>query len=350
MPFQPQLEFPWPLLRTILSGSSILDLPRLRLANAEDASELIRAYGFDENNQEDINLLWSCYDRALDFLEKTLRDPEHLLAPLLFHSRNSLSSIRELLIWASDPHASERQIWACALLRVMHALIHLNYDPRLQFFDQAQNKIFQRIESHLFTDPQTGILYLGALDSPQRIKILFYKKKDRKDKDREIIKLLHKANQSVEDIYDRLGYRLVTETKLDAVRAVAYLVQKNIISVPNIQPGRSRNRLVDLVRLEKEIHVLETWLARKNMTDAFLAKVYRRIERRMSPHLLSFSRINPFTSEHYHAIQFTCRTLVRLPPATPRTPSQFVFFPFEVQIMDMQSYADSVFGKRDLCG
>jgi uncharacterized protein (TIGR04552 family) len=43
------------------------------------------------------------------------------------------------------------------------------------------------------------------------------------------------------------------ETKFDAIRVVRLLVEKNIISVPNVRPGRSRNRLVDFKRLAFEV-------------------------------------------------------------------------------------------------
>jgi uncharacterized protein (TIGR04562 family) len=89
---------------------------------------------------------------------------------------------------------------------------------------------------------------------------------------------------------------------------------------------------------------------------------------------LGRSLINPNTSEHYRAIQFTCRELVKvrnpqfrvydvlrqqleslhgglqaLHEVFPTPPPEFehVFFPYEIQIMDVKAYADSVFGRSN---
>ena len=89
----------------------------------------------------------------------------------------------------------------------MHILIHLAHDPRLKYFEQAQNQILSRLDNYLHVDSSDGAVYLGKKDEGSGIKLLFFKKKDRKDKEREIIKLLHKPESLAEGIYDRIGFR-----------------------------------------------------------------------------------------------------------------------------------------------
>ncbi len=365
-----KFAFPWPIFKLVLEGTSILDVPRLELRTMEEATSFIKAYGYDTNENADKELLWGFYEDAISFIEKSLVDQEYPRIPEHLRSRKAVSDIRRLLILASDRSASPDQRYCCAILRVMHILIHVAHDPRLQYFDQVQNQILGRLDAHLSTE--SGATYLG--DPGNGIKLVFFKKKDRKDREREIIKLLHKSNNLVEEIYDRIGFRLVTQTKYDAIRAVRLLLSKNIISVPNIRPGRSRNRLVDLSRLQFEIDRIDSHIRKSGESAPYIDKMIRRLESRIGFSRLGRSLLNPHTSEYYRAIQFTCRELVKIPSPVGLLysklkgpleslhggeqilrevfpegvpPFQYVFFPYEIQIMDVKAYADSIFGKSN---
>jgi uncharacterized protein (TIGR04562 family) len=368
-------EFPWPLFRGVLQGNSILDVPRLDLKTIEEATDFIHAYGFDPNSSEDMELLWGFFDEAIVFIERSLANPLWPRIPDHLRSRDSVKDLRRLLLLASGPMGDSDQLFACAILRLMHVLAHLAHDPRLKYFDQVQSQVLNRLDNYLYVNEADGALYLGRKDDGEGIKLLFFKKKDRKDREREIIKLLHKKDSLVEDIYDRMGFRLVTETKFDAVRAVRLMLKKNIISVPNIRPGRSRNRLVDLDRLQFEVDRIRTHLEKKGESAPYIEKLVKRLERRIGYSRLGRSLINPFTSEHYQAIQFTCRELVRVKdplyflhkqlkeqlenihggsqilqetfPKPPARAYSYVFFSYEIQIMDVKAYADSIFGKSN---
>lgn len=368
-------SFPWPILKVVLEGLSILDVPRLEIKSTEDATTFIQAYGFDPSDPNDIELLWSVFDDAILFLDKSLADPEYPRVPEHLRSRKVVNDLRRLLMLASSEMGNPDQLWACAILRIMHVLIHLSHDPRLKYFDQVQNQVLGRLDGHIYVDATDGATYLGPKEEGHGIKLLFFKKKDRKNREREIIKLLHKADSLVEEIYDRIGFRLVTETKYDALRAVRLLLQKNIISIPNIRPGRSRNRLIDLERLKSEIErILQATRKQPGPNPADFEKMMKRLERRIALRRIGRSLINPHSSEYFKTIQFTCRELVRIKnpeyltyaalkpqleslhggaqvlldvyPRPPKT-YEYVFYPYEIQIMDVKAYADSIFGKSN---
>jgi uncharacterized protein (TIGR04562 family) len=371
----PNLGFPWSTLKVALDGMSVLDLPRLNLKTMEEATAFIQAYGFDPNQKSDLNLLWGFFDDAVQFLEKSLADPEFPKVPDHLRSRDSVQDIRRILLLASGELGTVDQRFCCAVLRIMHGLIHLSFDPRHKFFHQMQVQVLARLDRYLHIDPQTGTTFLGkGVEGEEGIKLLFFKKKERKDQSREMIKLLHKADSAVEEIYDRVGVRLVTETKLEALRAVTLLIEKNIISMPNIRPARSRNRLIDIKRLKFEIARINTHLKKHPETQPHVKKMIQRLESRIGTRLLGRNLLNPHSSEHYKAIQFTCRELVRvtnpahkaynaiqsqlesipggnqlLQEIFPTIPvsHEFGFFPYEVQLMDVKAYADSVFGKSN---
>jgi len=371
----PNLRFPWSVLRVPIEGMSVLDVPRLNATTMEEATAFIQTYGFDPNQKSDLELLWKFYYEAVDFLEKSIADPEYPTVPEHLRTREAVQDIRRLLVMASGPFGSVDQVFCCALLRIMHGLIHLNFDPRHKFFHQMQIQVLARLDKYLYADPQTGATYLGkGIEGDEGIKLLFFKKKERKDRSREMIKLLHKADSVVEEIYDRVGIRLVTETKLEALRAVTFLIEKHIVSLPNIRPARSRNRLINIKRFKFEIERIQAHLKKHPEPQPYVKKMFQRLESRIGLRQPGRSLLNPHSSEHYQAIQFTCRELVRVPNPLhqvysgikshlesipegshllnelfPQTPSthEFGFFPYEVQVMDVKAYADSVFGKSN---
>jgi uncharacterized protein (TIGR04562 family) len=339
----------------------------------EEATRFIHAYGFNISDTEDVELLWGAFDDAVTFIEKSLTDAQYPKVPEHLKTRQTLSDLRRLLLLASGELGSPDQVWSCAILRVMHALIHLYHDPRLKYFDQVQNQILGRLDDYLYVESADGATYLGGRGDEGAVKLLFFKKKDRKNREREIVKLLHKADNLVEEIYDRIGFRLVTETKFDAIRAVKLLIQKNIVSLPNLRPGRSRNRLVDMGRLHGEIDRMLDFLVKYPDPDPVdYDRMMRRLERRITFRRLGRSVLNPHSSDYYRSIQFTCRELVKVKNPIHQAyeklkkgledvhggiqvlhdaftevpkPYEYVFFPFEVQIMDVKSYADSMFGR-----
>ena len=371
----PNLQFPWPSLQVALDGMSVLDMPRLDLKNMEEATAFIRAYGFEPNQKSDVELLWDFFEEAIEFLEKVLIDPQYPRVPEHLRSREATQDLRRLLLLASGEKGAPDQVFSCAILRVMHVLIHLTFDPRHKFFHQMQVQVLARLDKYLNIDSKSGDTFLGVGQNQEEgIKLLFFKKKERKDRSREMVKLLHKADSVVEEIYDRVGIRLVTETKIEALKAVVLLIEKNIVSMPHIRPARSRNRLIDIKRLRFEIDRIESHSKKHSYTQPYVKKMINRLESRIGARSVGRSLFNPHTSEHYRAIQFTCRELVRVPnplhqvyqalqaqleaiPAgaqllnelLPVAPAsyEFGFFPYEVQVMDVKAYADSVFGKSN---
>ncbi len=377
MDLKQQFSYPWPLIGVVLDGSSVLDVPRLELRSMEEATTFIRAYGFDPSNTDDMEQLWKLFEEAVAFIERSLADPEHSAIPSHLRERAKVNDLRRLLLIASEPLGHPDQLFACAILRVMHALIHITHDPRMRYFEQVQSQILNRLDAHLSTDPVTGTTYLGKKEEGTGIKLVFFKRKDRKDRDRELIKLLHKASNLVEEIYDRIGFRLVTETKFDTIRAIRLMLEKNIISLPNVRPGRSRNRLVDLKRVIFEVDRIVTHLNKYPDKEPapYIDKMIRRLEGRIgASRKLGAGLINPHSSDYFRSIQFTCRELIKIKSPTfqmyerlkeqipsihgvqqilqecfpvPPRPYEYLFFPYEIQLMDVKAYADSIFGKSN---
>jgi uncharacterized protein (TIGR04562 family) len=120
---------------------------------------------------------------------------------------------------------------------------------------------------------------------------------------------------------------------------VQYLRQKNVVMFANIKPSRSRNTLIDINWLRDEIDRLDRG-------EEALERSQRVKRLRESLAVRPFPSSNqPFTnrfsSVDYHSIQFTCRQQIRVRDmlADERQGGEMrFFFPFEVQVLDAESY------------
>lgn len=321
------------------------------------------AYGYDVTDPSVKEELWRIYFESVAFLrDQLLEKDESLPAELL--RRGPGSDVERLLVLASQ--SGEMGRWACALLRVMHIISHLDNDVRLEHFQHARSQIFTRFDE--FIEPDAGRRWKFGKGAGA-IPLVRYIRKERKDRNSTLIKLLSKPSAFVEEIYDRIGFRFVTESRADAYRLVQLMFDMGAVSVPNIHPGRSVNTL-----LPTEV-IQQVWEStRENLKEGRLStrNAVKRLQRLED---VSFEppqgHKNPYSSRWYRAIQFTGRQLIVAPDPTYQFWSQIqkeltkvkgvsdalrkvpimlrekrtFYYPFEVQIMDKQSYVESIGGR-----
>jgi uncharacterized protein (TIGR04562 family) len=171
-------------------------------------------------------------------------------------------------------------------------------------------------------------------------------------------------------LFDRVGVRFVTKNRTDAVRVIQYLEHANVVVSANIKPSRSRNTLI-------RVDEFETVL--KEAVPDLKAGVIHESDLRRKLEACAFpepnAADNPFSSEHYRAIQFTCRQLIKirnplsdhirelksaargktldpdLASAIEKVDQKYIqrvarfFYPFEVQVMDEQSHIENEKGR-----
>jgi len=292
-------------------------------------------------------------------LDASERIPEEMLV------RSAQTDILRILTEASKAQGLTSR-WACAILRIMHILSHLENDARLDHFHHAREQIFSRLDPHVIQVAGRRS-HFGV--GPAGIPLVRYLKKERKDRNSILIKLLSKPQSIVEEVYDSLGVRFVTETRLDCYRLLQALFSSGAVCASNIQPGRSLNSLIPIDIFQQSIESIQQELDRGDISPRQLPKRLKRFE---EEGLVSWSVIrNPSSSRYYRALQFTCRQLVVAPdptfkfwtelretlvktkstaallrkmPITLRERRCF-YYPFEVQIMDKASYVESIGGR-----
>lgn len=363
-------HFPWPVIDVLIGGKSAVDLPSLKISNLKEATDFIESYGYDLNDEDDQCVLHSVIIEALNFIETRLM-PEEWSDGLIPPQEILLcDDPRYLLLWASriKPEEQIKCAWACAILRVMHTIIHTQNLPKPVDLEYVKNQILSRFEEHIFHDDQ-GNLCFGKKDN-----FIFLDRVDfkyEKSRDSVILKLLQKTANVAETIYDLIGVRIVTERFCDIMMVVKYLRVFYMVNFPNCIPSRARNNLIDVERFHNQISALRCMLGANTITPEEFDNMLSKLE---SPANITETK-NPHSSPTYRSIQLTCRQQITLPnpafgwfdrlndianrPSTLPSHQSLLkelsflikgwnqvrenrsvsfLYPFEVQIMDKETY------------
>lgn len=324
-------EFQWPAIDAIVAGRSAIDLTGLRLATGGEADDFLRAYGFEPEDPADAPELEKVAELAAAFIEGTLLPYGDLKAL----PSNLPRDYRELLLLASTPDHPLRD-WACAFLRVSHAVVHARYAELVDLLDPASDQIFARFKAHLRERSEGSVISDGEITIPL-VRCDF---KPRKPWESILLKLLHKHDAVAQEIYDHLGVRFVVPDKAYALLLLKYFRIHNIFSIPNIKPSRSVNTLVDLPDFKASFAELDDAYQAGELTfKEFTQAVHRLGKTPDAAHAR-----NPHTSGGYQTIQFTVRSLVRIPYEAG---FRRVLVPFEVQIMDAEGFEKTQAGEAD---
>lgn len=300
-------DIPWEIMDTMISGHSGIDVPRLYLSSLADADEFLRSYGYRWEDAEDRAEVESLRREALEFIEGTLilDEPELEMLPLV----RSEEDVRKLLLWASAPVGGSRQLWSCTMLRVMHTFAHCGSYFQQMFSEQIREQVLGRFEPHIHEGPNG--LSLG--EGPDAVPLYTFQFRGTKSRSSLAVKLLQKAENVAAEIFDWVGVRIVTQDRFDALLAAKYLRMHNVVVFSNVRPGRSRNTLIDSEQMRAEMKKLDE-LARAGKI-AHHEKLGRAREiARSLPYPTEGARsANPFSLSTYHSIQFTVSQQVRVP-------------------------------------
>ncbi|HTL11369.1 MAG TPA: TIGR04552 family protein [Bdellovibrionota bacterium] len=374
-PMKRRYDFRWEVLEAIIGGKSLIDsstgLTGFPMETLEDADRFTWSYGLEWSDPIERAELMGNFREALSFIRKFFLRPENPEGLSLEIPRKiaELQDMRELLLMAANRHPVQLKDgqgsllihWACAILKLIHTIAHIDKDLRQAYLPEVQKQILDRFYKVVHRDEHDE-LYLGdGPDDPLRIDLVAFETKARKSRESVLLKLLHKKENVAENIFDQVGIRLVTRTVVDAVRVVKYFKDQMIVMPATIMPSRSRNTLVNIEELKTRMNDLQPMLEKNTIDEVAMAAALRELP--PAPP----DGVNPHSSEYYRAIQFTGRQLIKLknpmydplrelkglaknqplPEAVQaavdaidlqhlRREVRF-FYPYEVQIMDQSS-------------
>jgi len=340
-------DFAWDIIDVMIGGKSSIDLTRMTISSFHEADTFLITYGYDLQNENVAKEVKNIFDEAICFLEQILiPDPFTKISYLTIPKElKEEPDLRNLLLLASDTE-HEHQAWACAILRIMHTISHVNNDISLKFFPEIQKQILTKIWSAVYVN-NNGEKFFG--EDETGIKVYDIDIKVKKERQSTIIKLLHKIENVAADVFDQIGIRVITNDKVDALLIIKHLEKKGIVNFCNVKPSRSINKLIDINLLKKILSHYKEQLLNGEITDEEFEELIRNEAENQS--LITEhpdSAVNIYTSKEYRSIQFTCRQMIRMeyPIGNSEIKEQFCFFfPYELQIVDMETHYENRFGK-----
>ena len=378
-PIKQQLLSKWKIgdsvLDVLVGGVSFLDSKdgfKGSFPNEDSAERFLGAYGFDLHDPIEKAELHGTLQEALRFIKTYFLKPaaESGLPIEIPKKIAEINDIHELLLQAGADSESTLRHWACSVLRVIHTISHVDRDIRTHYFSDIQTQILDRFYRYLQRD-EDGQLYIGkSPEDPLRVDLVEFQVKPKKARDSTLMKLLHKPGSVAEELFDRVGVRFVTRTRLDAIRLIHFLEQRNIVVAANIKPSRSRNTLIDTDTLKSRIHANLPKVVEGQMDESEFIDELKKVEFPKQK-----TGENPFSSDHYRAIQFTCRQLIKiknplsdyirdlkkitrgvnLDPAIAlaieKVDQKYIqrvtrfFYPYEIQVMDEVSHVENEKGR-----
>ncbi len=370
-------KFNWETFDIIIGGKSSIDAKNYlsSFTQKSDAEKFLEGYGFDINDPVQAAELFGNFQEAIQFIKRYFlkegnEEGLDVKIPTVFYSVTDISDLFLIATKKSDIlEDKESSIWAGIILKVMHTILHTDKDLRYRYFTTIQTQIFDRFYRFIHRDSEE--LYIESDDKSLRIPLLEFETKSKKSRESIIIKLLHKKENVAEELFDRIGIRLVTKNKVDVLRVIDFLVQNYLIIANNIKPSRSQNSLFDLDILKTE-HKKFLESADPDISQEDLAEKLEEIALK-SVIEKNKSESNEHSSEEYKAIHFTCRQLIKYRSPVIKQFSDIkdlakqessdlskkilsldlssiaqdvrFFYPYEVQITDMESHESNTDGE-----
>lgn len=373
--------FDWEIFDVVIGGRSAIDTKNFLgpMSSIEEVNEFLKGYGLDPSNSVAKSELFGNFQEALQFIRRYFlkegnSDGLDLKVP---NSLMMITDISQLFLMATDGNVikKEDKLWAEAVLKVMHTIMHADKDLRSNYFNIVQTQIFDRFYKYIFRNEEDK-LFIGDRDGETKIPLIDFETKSKKARDSVIIKLLHKAENVAEELFDRIGVRFVTFTRFDTLRLLRFLLEKNIVTPHNNKPSRAINTLIDMNAFKEKHQALLKMALRNNLSED---RFFSALERAAAECTIKEPRIqheNKHSAKSYQSIQFTCRQLVDYKnpfmqefnelrrfakeasskdselarrilnmDITPIARDIRFFYPYEIQIVDQEAFRENSLGE-----
>lgn len=370
--------FNWEAFDMVCSGKSSLEGTNYLagLASKNDVANFLLGYGFDISDPVENAELFGIFQEAIQFIRRYFLkegNEEGLdlrLPSFLF----SITNVSDLFLAANGRCSTfkvntEEAIWASVVLKVMHTILHADKDLRYRYFSTVQQQIFDRFYKFIHRDADNNLILKN--ENGTSIPLVDFQTKAKKTRDSIIIKLLHKKENVAEELFDRIGVRIVTQNKLDTLRIISFLINNNVITVNNIKPSRSQNTLINLSKLRVKMFSIYKEAIRGQWAEA---EFYQHLNSLIDECVPTSRHANNHSLDEYRAIHFTGRQLIKYRnpfmssfneirkkalsdkehplsqallsiDTTPISRDIRFFYPFEVQITDADSHVKNTQGE-----
>ncbi|NOY25661.1 MAG: TIGR04552 family protein [Oligoflexia bacterium] len=217
-------------VRLVLRGNSVVDWNRASFTDLESVNHYLLLHRLSWDDPEDRRRVTYLHSQAIGYLEDHLglRFPDEIKRP---------EDVRQVFLMASQMGGfRRRQILACAALKLMHTIAHLEAAELRHQSALSEADLLELAERRIHEAAQK------MRDEGFPI-VAFYG--NRKSRNSTITKLLAKKEATAALVFDKLRFRLITETRAHIVPAIAWLT-RNLMPFNYVIPGQSHNNLVDM--------------------------------------------------------------------------------------------------------
>jgi uncharacterized protein (TIGR04552 family) len=309
-------------IRNLLRGGSVIDWHRLYFVDRDEVDRFLRVNEFDPRDDDDMRRLAELREQAVEYLERHLGfqipdEVAHGVPP------------RDLLLVASQK--GKRRTYACIVLKVMHVMHHLAGRELLTKLPVSADQIFHLVEEKV----------LRTVEDLKRVGCPIVEFEwSRKHADSLITKLLAKKESIAADVYDKLRFRMITNTEEQLVFVMRELIQR-LVPFNYVIPGQSVNDIIKVRETLDRSAALRRFLP--EITD--LAAVAA--DKKPSP-------LNEFSGPGYRVINFVADLPVRMDRFLCRSPDDpmfsesgtIVFVLTEFQIIDARTAENNESGEN----
>lgn len=297
-------------IRVLLRGGSVVDWHRLNFADESEAEAFVRAQELDPADPADAARATQVKEAAIDYLRRHFDFP--VPKPV---AKKDLVGI--LMLASSKGH---RQVCACAILKVMHIIHHLEARELLFLLPTADEEVFQWVEQKVYR------VMAGALANDFPILEFIG---GRKHRDSLYTKLLSKPEVSASQIYDKVRFRIVTRAASDIFSVLNY-VQRSLVPFNFVIPGQSTNTLL---RFQSYCQ-----------SEPALARLVPDLQLPLDLEDGLSTIDNRFTAPSYRVVHFIADVPVRVPdkvlaraPAAAADLGHTIFVQTEFQVLDRET-------------
>jgi len=305
-------------IRLVLWGGSVIDWHRLNFANEREVGEFLRAQELDPDRPADRARAEAVKSSAVSYLRRTFEFP--IPKPV------AQKSVSELMLLASSK--GHRQLCACAILKVMHIIHHLEARELLFMLPISDQELFHLVEQKVYR-------VIGGMLA-QGFPILEFIG-GRKNKDSLYTKLLSKPETHAAQIYDKLRFRIVTRTPDDIFPTMNYLM-RHLFAFNYVVPRESTNTLFPFREYCS--------------SHPHLNKAFQKLQLASDFEVVHGSGLdNQFTAASYRVVHFVIDMPMRVPeeimdqaPPAAWALGQVIFGQTEFQIIDRETEQSNEMG------
>lgn len=299
-------------IRLFLEGGSVIDWYRLQFESKAKIERFLAAQEIHLDDPIDLQRVESVKAAAIEYLKRHFDFP----VPAAVAEMDLI----ELLLLASGK--GHRQLCACAILKVMQIIQHLEARELLFMLPTSDEELFHFVERKV---------YRVVGEALRRGAPILEFIGGRKNKDSLYTKLLSKQDVTAAQIYDKLRFRVVTEEREDIFRVLNFL-QNEVVPFNFTVPGQSTNSLLSLEAFcQAEPHL-------RSLYEGLQALEPDDEEDAEEP------QENAFSARDYRVVHFVVDMPVRLPEsilvhAPPQALSlgRVIFVQTEFQILDSKT-------------